>query len=438
MRIVPSKLINRRTIVSQHGRVSRHGRAAMMKRMSDTLKCDHFPACSGCALIGTPIDVQLRDKLDAVRSLFSDAGLPRFDANAITKITSSPKAYAYRNRVRLAVADQNKPGERSPSHIALGLYRAGTHDIVDIPHCPVQPQSINETVEGIRESLRTYGVTLYDERAHTGDLRYVSVRMGINTGEILVGLVASRSELPQKENLASRLMRRNPHTVGVVLNINPDRGNVIFGETCETLAGRSYLEETVCGIRIHLGLQSFFQINTGIAELAYSAIVHHLTDAAEHDRARLTLLDLFCGVGTIGLVAARRVARVIGVERDAEAIGHAKDAARINHLDNVAFAAGDVARELTAIAAQHAHRAGSTDRLAVVVNPPRKGLTPETRDQLIAIAPDRFAYLSCAPQTLLRDLATLTRERFTLRHVELFDMFPQTDQVETLAILDRR
>ncbi len=406
--------------------------------MGECLQCEHFPACSGCALIGTPYDDQLRSKLDAFRRQFERAGLPGFDASRITSITPSPAKGAYRNRVRLAVAELSGASVAGSSRIALGLYRAGTHDVVDIPHCPVQPKSINDAVEVIRESIRLSGVTLYDERTLTGDLRYVSVRVGIHTGEVLVGLVATRRDFPGKDELVSRLSAYCPGRVGVVLNINPKPGNVIFGATSETLTGSGCLEETVCGVRVRLGLQSFFQINTGIAELAYAAIVHQLTEGVEDPKSRLTLLDLYCGVGTIGLVAAGRVAKVVGVERDREAIDHARYAARTNNLDNAAFFAGDVEQELPVIAGQHTCRATSTDRLAVVVNPPRKGLAKASLEQLITIAPNRIAYLSCAPDTILRDLAVLMSQAFTLRHVELFDMFPQTNQVETLAILDRR
>ena len=194
----------------------------------------------------------------------------------------------------------------------------------------------------------------------------------------------------------------------------------------------------MCGVRIRLGLTSFFQINTAVAERAYEAIVTHLSSARQPSSPDLTLLDLYCGVGTIGLIAAKHIARVIGLEEVEEAVRFARDAADANDLANATFHQGLVQDRLPELLRQEQGGTASPNELAAVVNPPRKGLGHTVVDQLSDIGPAQIAYLSCAPVTLLRDLKRLTERSFTIRHVELFDMFPQTDQVETLAILDRR
>lgn len=308
---------------------------------------------------------------------------------------------------------------------------------MDIPGCPVQTDRINAAVEVLREAISRTCVSIYDENTHGGDLRYVSVRHGIRTHQILLGIVSANRRLLNGENLAREIMSRCENAVGLVLNVNPSRGNAIFGPTCVTLAGRPYLEEIVCGVSVRLGLLSFFQVNTAVAELAYRAIVRHLVDAFGYNAPRATLLDLYCGVGTIGLVAARRVERVVGIESNAEAVRLAQASAELNGLTNVTTFEGLVEDRLDAVFKESAgqHRHGPA---LVAVNPPRKGLSASVVDRIATFAPTRVAYLSCAPRTLIRDLERFTAQGYTVRHVELFDMFPHTDQVETLAILERK
>ena len=316
--------------------------------------------------------------------------------------------------------------------IKLGLYRAGSHDVVDIPGCPVQVNGLNRTIEVVRDGIETCHVDLYDEIAHTGDLRYVSVRQGVHTGDVLVGFVTRTRSFAGGDHLTHYVLDRASDVVGVVQNINPDRGNVIFGAQSRVLGGRDYVEEIVCGVRIRLGLTSFFQVNTPIAERAYKAIARRLRLMPD-----VTLLDLYCGVGSIGLVSARRVNRVIGIEEVAESVELARAAAVANGLRNVSFEQGLVEERLGSLASDLGGAADHCDRLAVAVNPPRKGLGAAVVRMLARVGPLRIAYLSCNPHTLIRDLSCFAESGYTVKHVELFDMFPQTQQVETLAILER-
>ena len=498
-----------------------------MAAMTETLLCKHFPACSGCGSIGTPYTEQLAAKLRAVRDVFAKAGLTDFDPASIQRITPSPLTAGYRNRVKLVpsiepATNRNRPdpsvrGHRdqeaagwhqnpgrqggAPVHEedgginlksarSLGLYRAGTHEVVDIPGCPVQGDAINRVVEAIRAGLSRFDVQLYDEVAHHGDLRFVTVRQGSGTGEMLVGFVTREDAFPGGDALAEFLMERGQGVVGVVQNVNPEKGNVIFGRTSRRLAGRDFLEEIVCGVRIRLGVTSFFQINTQVAEAAYRAMVRYLISADSAGRvdegeektadpcveagasdppqpslvqggeekgggdsvdsdladsaavgdaphARTTLLDLYAGVGTIGLVAARNVRNVIGIEEVAEAVEHAGCAAAANGIANVRFEQGRVERRLSSLVNELRAKGVGPDEMAVAVNPPRKGLAGGVGDMLTAASPERIAYLSCNPVTLARDLVRFERGGYRVARVELFDMFPQTEQVETLAMLTR-
>jgi 23S rRNA (uracil1939-C5)-methyltransferase len=286
---------------------------------------------------------------------------------------------------------------------------------------------------------------LYDEVQHTGDVRYVTVRQGAATGEILIGLVTRSPSLPEGEGLARHLMEHTPGAVGVVQNVNPQKGNVIFGSTDYTLAGRPFLEERVCSTRVRLGVTSFFQVNTPVAELAYQSMLRHVVPgvpagqpAAEMPGAPddVTFLDLYAGVGSIGLVAAPHVTDVVGIEAKAESVELARSGARLNHVHHAQFHVGPVEVLLREVLASVRARRGADHRVVAAVNPPRKGLETGVVELLIGARARRIAYLSCEPRTLLRDLVRFEAGGFAVRQVEVFDMFPQASQVETLAVLE--
>ncbi len=400
--------------------------------MSQVLSCSHFPVCSGCTAIDTPYERQLERKLAAVQAAFTEASLPDFDVRSIRRIAPSPSPSGYRNRVRLVPAWA--PGvEGKPRGIHLGLYRAGSHQVIDIPGCPVQAVGLNAAVEVVREAITAADLSLYDEVAICGDLRFVSLRQGMRTAQVLVGVVTRDERCEGLDRFVEQVTRRCADVVGVIQNINPQPGNVIFGPRTRVLAGRAYMEEEVCGLKIRLGLTSFFQVNTDMAERAYRAILAQL----ELDR-RTTLLDLYSGIGSIGLVASSAVHRVIGIETSDEAVEFAQQSAAANGVGHCEFKTGRVEQKLQPVIAELGRIGLSRGQLAVVVNPPRKGLDPVVVDMLGKVGPGRIAYLSCSVASLLNDLALFIQRGYRVRHVELFDMFPQTEQVEALAILQMR
>lgn len=399
--------------------------------MFQVLSCSHFPSCSGCTAIGTPYERQLEQKLTAVREAFAEAALPEFDVRSIRRIAPSPSPGGYRNRVKLVPACS--PTDAPPPGIHLGLFQAGSHHVVDIPNCPVHADGLNVAVEAVRGAIGGAGLRLYDEVAVSGDLRFVSIRQGMRTAQLLVGVVTRDERCAGLERFVELVRRDRDAVVGVVQNINAQPGNVIFGPRSRVLAGRAYLEDEVCGLKIRLGLTSFFQVNTEVAELAYRAILAQL----ELDR-RTTLLDLYSGIGSIGLVASSAVHRVIGIETSDEAVEYAQQAAAANGVGNCEFRTGRVEDKLHPVIGELGRIGLSRAQLAVIVNPPRKGIDPVVVDMLGKVGPGGIAYLSCCVPTLLRDLALFIQRGYRIRHVELFDMFPQTEQVEALAILKLR
>ena len=414
-----------------------------------TVACPHFPACSGCTRIGVPYPEQLEVKLGAVRGVLAQPDLGDFGPGQLSKIHASPQTSHYRNRVKLVPrrctsSDTANAGTAVTAstatgigHITLGLYRVGTHEVVDIPGCPVQFEAINRAVESVRHCLEFYDVSFYDEVQHTGDLRFVSIRAARGGEELLLGLVTRDERVRRIEHLATALMEDCPNLVGVVQNANPAKGNVIFGKHNVLRAGRPYVEEEVCGLRVQLGLTSFFQVNTQVAELAYRAIMSGL-ELTPAD----VLLDLYAGVGSISLITAAAVREVVAVEEAGESFHYACAARAHNEISNVAFQEGLVEDLLPDLLRTLRYHKLAPERIALVVNPPRKGLHPRVIETLIAgatagSAPGRMAYLSCSPPTLARDLELLTRGGYRISSIECFDMFPQTDQVETLALLQR-
>ena len=269
--------------------------------MESIVSCTWFPACSGCTAIGTPYEEQLTAKLAQVRRMFANARIQGFDADRITKIHPSECISGYRNRVRLVPAYKTPPGEMnrdSPSStgeatassggIAIGLYREDSHVVVDIPQCPIQTAEINRVLEDVRSGIELAGLRIYNESKHRGDLRFVTVRQGINTGELLVGLVTRTDSREDVQEVADHIVSRNARVEGVLQNINKRPGNVVFGAKTTLLTGREYVEELVCDVRIRLGLTSFFQVNTGVAQQAYRAIQDGLMLSADD-----VLVDLY-------------------------------------------------------------------------------------------------------------------------------------------------
>ena len=381
--------------------------------------CPHRPPCSGCPLWDQPYAEQLAGKLRTARETLATRNLSHWHPDQLETIHPSSQPLHYRNRAKL-VARAGSDGR-----LRLGLYQAGTHEVVDVPGCPVQSAALNEAVEVVREVVAGSGLTIYDETRHTGSLRYVALREGQAGQQLLIGLVTRTAVDAEVEAVSRALHERLPNLVGSLGNHNPEVGNVIFGAATRVLVGQDYLEETVLGTRVRLGLTSFFQVNTAVAQRAYERIRAGL-ELSGGD----TLLDLYAGVGSIGLVAATRVASVLAIEENAEAVALGQSAAAAQGLANLTFHAGlveDLLPQLSLLA--------DAARSAVVVNPPRKGLHRQVIDALVAARPSRLAYLSCNPFTLARDLERLIAGGFALRSVECFDMFPQTEQVETLALL---
>lgn len=401
--------------------------------MEPAVPCPHLPQCSGCPWIESPLPEQHERKRGRIAELVDDAGLRKLRGRDVGAVVPSPREAGYRNRAKLMptyLAPFGAPGA-NPDRIGLGLFKPGTHVVYDIPRCPIHLPLINEIADRVRNLVRACGIELYDEFTSLGELRAVVIRASERTNTALVGLVTRTDDCPGIEELAVAIHSSAslaPAVSGVVQNVNGAPGNAIFGARSRVLVGEPTMTERVCGIDFKLGLTSFFQANTDIAELAYRKIEKELA-VQKGD----TFLDLFCGVGTIGLCAGQNAKRIIGVEESVEAIERARDAAgRAGASDTTYHAAR--AEDLDP---EFFTPPSSSGRLLAAVNPPRKGVGANVLRRISESSIVRMAYLSCNPKTLLRDISMLESLGFTAVSITPFDMFPQTDQVETLAMLER-
>ena len=378
--------------------------------------CPHYPNCFGCPLINRPYPEQLGLKQQRLAEAL--AGHPTLANLHPDRIVGSPQRLGYRARTKLVVSQRNET-------LVAGLYVPGTHRVVDISACPVHPKPVNQVVQYLKKQMPTLAIRPYDEATDSGQIRYFDIRYSLWRQELVVTLVTRHDDFPQGRTLARELKRRFRFVSGVVQNVNQDKGNVIWGKQFRTLVGRDTLLERNGFVQLSFPAGVFSQTNPKVARKLYQ----HVLEAA-HLTGNETVLDCYCGVGPISLHLAPGVNRVWGVDDNSLAIATAKQNARMNGIANCRFFSGDVSDFLRE----------SSDRLppvdVVTVNPPRKGIQPRAMNAILGLKAPKLIYVSCEPLTLARDLNTLVNEGYLVSNLRPFDMFPQTGEVETVALLN--
>ncbi len=377
--------------------------------------CPLYPACGGCGLRHMSYAEELRFKRTKVEDALRRIGGVELTLDAVHGAVSCER---YRNKVQFPAA----PGPR------IGFYRARSHDVLDAADCLLQPESASRVRGAVLAWMREFNVQAYDEHTHTGLLRHIYVRAG-STGDSLVCLVVNapaERQLPHEGGLVRRLRLAEPGITGIVVNYNTRPDNVILGDRYRTAWGESAMEETLCGLRFRLSVPSFFQVNRSQCEVLYSRALHFAALTG-----RETVLDLYCGIGTISLCLAGRAKRVIGAEIVPEAIDDARSNARANGVTNAEFFCGDASD----IAARLEREGVRPD--VVVVDPPRRGLEQPVIETIARMSPSRVVYVSCDPATLARDIKRFTGLSYVPQKSEAVDMFPRTEHVETVCLLSK-
>jgi 23S rRNA (uracil1939-C5)-methyltransferase len=379
--------------------------------------CPHFPRCIGCPFTGVPYGEQLARKREMVASALSR--YPSLTALEVPPLIAAPHHFGYRARVKLVV-------RATRGEIAAGLYVPGTHRVMDMSSCAVHPRAINQIVSYLKKKCLELKIAPYDERVDSGELRYFDLRYSFARREASVTLVTRHRKFSEGGPLARALMRKFRSVNGVIQNINEERGNVIWGDSYRVLAGRDTLLEKIGGLTLAFPAGVFSQANPATAKSLYDGVLE-MAALSGHE----TVLDLYCGAGPISLTLARSARLVSGIDDSSLAIDAAKQNARRNGIGNCRFLSGDVAATIAAAKSS----LGRID--SVIVNPPRKGLQPAALNSLLELQAPSLVYVSCEPATLCRDLDHLVRHGYKVRRLRSFDMFPQTEQVETVALLVR-
>ena len=331
----------------------------------------------------------------------------------------SPKKFGYRSRVKLAV----RGTKRDPK---IGLYIPDSHDVFDVSQCPVHPREINHIVNFLKKEIQLLKIAPYDERRDIGQLRYLDLRYSFWQKKVLLMLVTRHMHFPEIQDLTRALERRFPFLAGVIQNINDEPGNSIWGKRFRPLRGRDSLLEQIGHVRVSVPIDTFSQVNPPIARRIYETIVRW-TDLTGEE----FVLDLYTGTGPIALYFASRAKLVAGIEENRRAVSVAKENARRNGYNNTRFFFGDVAEQTRAVAL----KLPQFD--VICLNPPRKGLTSGSFNSIVEIGAKTLVYVSCSPRTLARDLDKFCASGYGVVRAQSFDMFPQTDQVETAMLLRR-
>ena len=382
--------------------------------------CPVAGPCGGCSLRHLDYAAELRAKQESVLDAFRRIGgleVPVLD------ILPSPDVDRYRNKVQFPVGiDKNGVP-------CIGFYAGRTHRIVPCPDCKLQPSVLNEIGNALCAFFAQQGIRPYDEQSGKGLVRHIFLRRGAHSGQIMVCLVCTRAKLPHAEQLCTALRGQFPAISTILLNVNPKNTNVILGSENHILYGPGYIEDTLCGVPVRLGPLSFYQVNTLAAERLYGVAAQYAQLTPDD-----TLLDLYCGMGTIGLSMAEQCRELIGVEIVPEAIESAKaNAARMGEAvaAKSRFFCADAGQAATQLVAEGLHPD------IVMLDPPRKGCDEATLSAVVRMAPRRVVYVSCNPATAARDAAWLEQNGYHAEKVQPVDLFPRTKHVECVIALSK-
>ena len=376
--------------------------------------CPVFDKCGGCQLLDKSYDKQLKWKKDLVSALLKPYG--RIDG-----IEGMEQPEYYRHKVH-AVFGRDRKG-----NVISGVYREGTHIIVPVEKCLLENRMAGEIIQTIKGLLKSFKIKTYDEDTGYGLLRHVLVRVGYQTGQVMVVLVLASPIMPSKNNFVKALRKEHPEITTVVVNVNDKRTSMILGDKEQVIYGPGYIEDELCGLTFKISPKSFYQVNPEQTQKLYRTAIEYADLTAKE-----TVLDAYCGTGTIGMIAAASAGRVIGVELNKDAVRDAIAGAKKNHISNIRFYQADAGEFMVKLA-----EAGQRVDV-VLMDPPRSGSNEKFLSSVVRLKPERVVYISCNPETLARDLKYLCSKGYRMVKGKAFDMFPFTNHVETVCLLSKK
>ena len=356
---------------------------------------------------------QLRFKQSKVIKLLS--GFHR-----VSPVIGMDNPFHYRNKVQAAF------GRTRGGEIISGVYQSSTHNIVKTEKCLIEDEKADEIILTIRKLVKSFKLTVYDEKNSRGFLRHVLVKRGFSTNEIMVVLVTGTSQFPSKNDFIKELLKIHPEITTIVQNINNKFTSMVLGDKEIVLFGKGYIEDILCGYRFRISPKSFYQINPVQTEILYGKAIE-FADLKGGERA----IDAYCGIGTIGIAASKNAGEIIGCEVNPDAVRDAKVNAKINNIENIKFICADAGEFMLSM-----KEAGEKCDV-LFMDPPRAGSDKKFLSSAIHLAPERIVYISCNPETQQRDLYFLTKNGYKVKKIQPVDMFPFTAHIETVALLVR-
>ena len=378
------------------------------------MNCKVSSKCGGCALIGTDYAEQLNIKQKSMEDLLGGFG-------PVLPITGMDQPCWYRSKVHHAF------GIDSRKNIISGSYAEGSHKIIQTDECLLEDRKCQEIIRWIRSQLRSFKILVYSESSGKGLLRHVLLRRGFISGEIMVVLVTASPVFPSKNNFVKALRKEFPEITTVIQNVNDRRTSMVLGERNITLYGPGFIKDTLCGLTFRISPDSFYQVNPAQTEKLYSTAIEYAGLTGKE-----TVIDAYCGIGTIGLCAAGNAGKVIGVELNRDAVRDAVVNCKANRISNARFYQGDAGQFMEQMAAD------GQKADVVLMDPPRSGSTKQFLASLVKLSPSRVVYVSCGPDTLARDLKYLTNAGYKVEKIQPVDMFPFTEHVETICLLSKK
>ncbi|KGX90214.1 RNA methyltransferase [Pontibacillus halophilus JSM 076056 = DSM 19796] len=380
--------------------------------------CPVYYQCGGCQLQHMSYQMQLDMKQKQVQDAMKKIG--HLEHVPVHPVMGMEDPWRYRNKVQIPVG-QDGDG------LKAGFYQKRSHNIIDMDQCIIQDEHNDRMVEAVRRIAEKHGISAYDEESHRGTIRHIMSRTGQATGEIMVVIVTKTKKLPHQEEIINEIVETFPNVKSIVHNVNNKRTNVILGEQTNVIYGDKYIHDKIGDVEFKISPKSFYQVNPVQTKTLYDQALKY-ADLKGHE----TVVDAYCGIGTISLFLAQQAKQVYGVEIIADAVNDAKKNAKHNHIENAEFVVGE---------AENVFPWWKDQGLrpdVVVVDPPRKGCDENLLNAMIEVKPEKIVYVSCNPSTLARDLRILEDGGYETQEVQPVDMFPQTSHVECVTWLKRK
>ena len=376
--------------------------------------CSVFKKCGGCVYRHVKYEDEAMFKENIVRDAFMRIG--HLENVNLKSIISADNTLRYRNKAQYPVKNEN-------GKIRAGFFAARTHEIIPCEDCLLQPEIFSSIVKEVCCFAEENHISVYDEKTNKGFLRHIYLRIGEKTGEIMLTLVATKNSLKNAEKFVETMTEKFPEIKSIILNVNREKTNVILGEECINLYGNGYITDILCDTKIKISPLSFYQVNRIQAEKLYEKAREYMGNTKGK-----TVIDLYCGTGTIGLCTAKDAEKLIGVEIIGQAVNDAKENAEINERKNTEFICGDAEKAAEIL------KEKNVKPDIIIVDPPRKGLTPGLIETINSFDAERVVYVSCDPATLARDSEIFASYGFRVEEATPVDLFPRTAHVETVAL----